>query len=222
MKIMHLEAKYLGDIDIPKNIIEKLPETIGLFTTLQFIDHLPKIKKKIESSGKKVKIFKTTHTKYPGQIYGCNMDKFPGVDAFLYIGDGFFHPKALIIGNNKDVHVYNPVEKKYRLFSREVAKKDFQRQKAGFSSFMMKKNIGVIITTKPGQSYMKLALKLKKDFPDKNYYFIAFDTVNLDRIQDFPFIDVIVNTACPRLGWDDRAHKPLVDMQTIYFYSKDN
>ena len=222
MKTLYIEAKYEGSIEIPKKIIDKLPKSVGLFTTLQFIDFLPLIKKQIENSGRIVKIFKTTHTKYPGQIYGCNMDKFPGVEAFFYIGDGFFHPKALILGNNKPVHVYNPISNIYSLFTRVEAKKDFLRQKSGYMNFMTKKNIGVLLTTKPGQSYVKLALKLKKDFPDKNFYYIAFDNVDLNRVEDFPFIEVIVNTACPRLGWDDKAHKPIVDMQTIYFYSKSN
>ena len=217
MKTLYIEAKYEKQVTVPKKIIEKLEKKIAIFTTLQFIDSLPGIKREIEESGRTVKICQTTHTKNPGQISGCNMDKFPGVDSFLYIGDGFFHPKAIIVGNDKPVHTYNPFSNKYKLFTREDAKADFQRQKAGYSLFIMKKNIGVLISTKIGQSYPVLALKLKKDFPDKNFYFIAFDTVDLNRVNDFPFIDVIVNTACPRIGWDDKIDKPMVDLQTIYF-----
>ncbi len=219
MKISYIEAKYEKDISLPEDIIKKLPQKTGIFTTLQFIDSLPEIKKQIERAGKKALIFKTTHTKNPGQIYGCNMDKFPGADGFLYIGDGFFHPKAIIIGNNKPVHSYNPISGEYKLYTRKDVQKDFLRQKAAFSVFMTKKNIGVLVSTKLGQSYPALAFKLEKDFPDKNFYYIAFDTVDLKRINDFPFIEAIVNTACPRIGWDDRADKPMVDMQTIYFYT---
>jgi len=92
-----------------------------------------------------------------------------------------------------------------------------KRQKAAYSKFLMSKKIGVLITTKPGQSYYKYSKQLKKKYTGKEFYFIAFDTINFESLEDFPFIECWVNTACPRIGWDDtkRASKPIVDLGNL-------
>ncbi len=217
MKTLFIETKYKGIVKLPSIVIDKLPKTIGLFFTLQFVDSLDPVKKQLEDSGKTVKIFKTKHTKYKGQIYGCNLQKYDGVDAFLYIGDGLFHPKALVLGNDKPVHIWDPVNKKYSIVTKELMDKELKRQKAAYSRFLMEKKIGVLISTKNGQSYYKHALKLKSKYPDKEFYYIAFNTIDFTVLEDFPFIEVWVNTACPRLGWDDtkRANKPMVDIGSV-------
>lgn len=217
MKFLFIETKYNGIIKVPKKVIDKLPKTIGLFFTLQFIDSLESVKKNIEATGRTIKIMKGKHTKYNGQIYGCNLEKFPGVDAFLYIGDGMFHPKALALANDQKVHIWNPVQEKYSVIDKSIMDAERKRQKAAYSKFLMSKKIGVLISTKPGQSYFKYALKLKDKYPDKEFYFIAMDTISFDSLEDFPFVEVWVNTACPRIGWDDtkRANKPMVDLGSL-------
>jgi 2-(3-amino-3-carboxypropyl)histidine synthase len=216
MKTYFVETKYDGLVKVPNNIIEKLPHKVGLFFTVQFIDSLHLVKKQIEDSGRVVIIQKGKHTKYMGQIYGCNLEKFENVDAFFYIGDGLFHPKALVMGNSAPVHIWNPVKVEYKIVTKELMQKELQRQKAGYVSFLSKKNIGVIVSTKNGQSYLKQALKLKEKYPEKEFFYIAFDTINFDNLEDFNFVEVWVNTACPRIGWDDtkRVNKPMIDLGT--------
>lgn len=217
MKTIFLETKYDGIIKIPAKIIKKLPKTIALFFTVQFIDSLDSVKKQIEKSGRTVKLMKGKHTKYLGQIYGCNLEKFDGVDGFFYIGDGLFHPKALVLGNNKPVHIWNPIKEKYEIVTKELMQKEIKRQKASYSLFLMKKHIGVIVSTKNGQSYLEYALKLKEKYKDKNFYFIVFDTIDFNNLEDFNFVEVWVNSACPRIGWDDtkRISKPMVDLGSV-------
>jgi diphthamide biosynthesis enzyme Dph1/Dph2-like protein len=215
MKFLFVETKYKGKVKLPQKVINKLPNTVTLFFTVQFIDSLKNVRKQIESSGRKVIITKGKHTKYKGQMYGCNLEKFPG-DAFLYIGDGLFHPKALVL-NNKPVHVWDPINKKYSLYSKKLMEKEIQRQKAAYTAFLSKNKIGVLVSTKSGQSYYKQAIKLKEKYPDKEFYYIAFDTIDFKELDNFPFIQVWVNSACPRIGWDDtkRISKPMVDLGTI-------
>ncbi len=217
MKFMFVETKYKGKISVPKKVIEKLPRKIGLFFTIQFIDSLQSVKKDIEDSGREVKLMKGKHTKYKGQIYGCNLEKFPGVDAYLYVGDGLFHPKALVLGNDKPVHIWDSLNKKYSVVTKKLMKSEIKRQKAAYSNFLMSKKIGVLVSTKPGQSYFKHALKLKKKYPDKEFYYVAMNTIKFDNLEDFNFVQVWVNTACPRIGWDDtkRISKPMVDLGTV-------
>jgi len=174
MKFLFVETKYQGRIKVPVKIIDKLPKTIGLFTTVQFIDSLDSIKKDIEITGRTVKLMKGKHTKYLGQIYGCNLEKFKGVDAFLYIGDGLFHPKALALGNNQEVHIWNPIAKEYSVIDKSAMDSEIKRQKAAYAKFLMSKKIGVLITTKPGQSYLKLALKLKRNTLTRNFIILLW------------------------------------------------
>lgn len=217
MKFLFIETKYSGKIKVPETVIDKLPMTIGLFFTIQFIDSLESVKKDIEKTGRIVKLMKGKHTKYMGQIYGCNLEKFEGVDAYFYVGDGLFHPKALALGNDLQVHIWNPVSEKYSVVDKKIMQEEIRRQKASYSKFLMSDKIGVLLSTKPGQSYYKYSLKLKDKYPDKKFYYIAMDTINFDNLEDFNFIQVWVNTACPRIGWDDtkRVGKPMVDLGSV-------
>ncbi len=218
MKTLFLTTKYNKKITLPKQVIGSLPASIGLFSTAQFIGALPSIERQLKKAGKKPVLFKTKHTKYKGQIYGCNLDKYDGVDAFLYIGEGMFHPKALLIGNNKKVHIWNPISRQYSVIDKRLIEKELNRQKAALSLFLMKKNIGVILSTKHGQSYLEYAFRLSEKYPEKSFYYIVYNDIDFSRMEDFPFIDVWVNTACPRIAFDDsmRSKKPIVDIFTIF------
>ena len=48
MKQIFLEAKYKGKIKINQKDIAKLPKTLGLVTTVQFIDRINEVKKIIK------------------------------------------------------------------------------------------------------------------------------------------------------------------------------
>jgi len=70
-------------------------------------------------------------------------------------------------------------------------------------------NVGVLVSTKSGQQYLKNALLLKRS--KKNIYIFVDNTFNYAEMENFPFIDVWVNTACPRIG-DDETPKPLINI----------
>jgi 2-(3-amino-3-carboxypropyl)histidine synthase len=217
MKFLFIETKYDKKIKVPDFVIEKLPDTIGLFFTIQYIDSLDDVKADIEKTGRNVVVMKGKHTKHQGQIYGCNLEKFDGVQGFLYVGDGLFHPKALALGNDLPIHIWNQETQEYSLVDRKLVEEEIKRQKAAYVKFLHAKKIGVLISTKPGQSYFEYALKLKKKYADKKFYYIAMDTINFDSLEDFNFIEVWVNTACPRIGFDDtkRTKKPMVDLGSV-------
>ncbi|MBN1503245.1 diphthamide synthesis protein [Candidatus Woesearchaeota archaeon] len=218
MKTLFIEAKYKGKVKLPIKLVKQLPKTIGLFAAVQFIDSLKDIKKQLEKSDKRVKLFKTKHTKYPGQLLGCSIEQFSGVDAFLYIGDGLFHPKALVMKNNKPVYVYNPLNKSVKTITRRDIDRLLKKQKGAYLRFLESKEIGVLISIKPGQNQLKRALKLKEAYPDKNFYFLVFDTVDFSQLENFPFIECFINTACPRIGLDDssKIKKPILNIGDIH------
>jgi len=216
MKIIHADVKYTGKVEIPKKVIDSLPPEFGLFTTVQFIHQLPDIKKQLEKAGKKPKLFETRHTQTLGQIYGCNVDSFDA-QALFYVGDGLFHPHALMLKNDKPVHYYNPFDGGYGIVDKTHVERMKKQRTAAMSAFIMAKNVGVLVTTKPGQTRINQALKLREKYPDKNFYFLLDNTFNLQSLEDFPFCEVYVNTACPRIAYEDymKVRKPIIDLDEL-------
>ena len=98
MKIMMVEGRYKGKINLSNLDAGMLPKNIGLATTVQFLGSVDEIKQHLESSGKNIFVDKVRQ-KYGGQLLGCDIGSAgkikDSVDAFLYIGTGIFHPLAL-------------------------------------------------------------------------------------------------------------------------------
>jgi len=216
MKQLFVEARYREKVRLPKKLTDILPKRVALFTTIQFIDSIHGIKKDIEDSGRKVLLFKPKHAKYKGQILGCNIGKF-NADGFLFIGDGMFHPMALLIRNNKPVFILNPGSGKFRKLGIKDAEKIIKHEKGAYLKFLTSKNIGVLVSTKHGQNDLKSASGLRKRFRDKKFYILVSDTINFSDLEDFNFIDCYVNTACPRISIDDSGmfSKKIINIDKI-------
>jgi 2-(3-amino-3-carboxypropyl)histidine synthase len=71
--------------------------------------------------------------------------------------------------------------------------------------FLTAKTIGVIVTIKPGQEQFRPALTLEKRYANKKFYYFLDNVVSFDQLENFNFIEVWVNTACPRVGFDDQT-----------------
>jgi 2-(3-amino-3-carboxypropyl)histidine synthase len=220
MKTFFVEARYKKPVSIGKHVL-KLPEKIGLVTTVQFIENLKNIKKELKKKGKKVFIGKGNHAAYKGQVLGCDVKAAvsveKNVDAFLYIGSGDFHPIAIALNTKKDVFTFNPLTAKFGKIEFKNAERLNKKRKAALVKFLSSEEIGVIITTKPGQNRLKEFLKLKKKFKEKNFYFILFDTIDFNQLENFPFLECFVNTACPRIALDDsiKTEKPIINIDDL-------
>ncbi len=218
MHKLFIEAKYKGDFDVSKI---KIPQNkIGLCSSVQFIKFLDDVKKHLEEQSKEVILIKGNHSKHCGQILGCDvlqgLDKYD-VEAFLYIGDGLFHPKALLLKNELPVFSYNPRTEEMKEISSDDIKRMKIKQKIAINKFHSNKNIGIIITTKHGQNQSKKAEELEKEYENKNLYTFIADTIDFLELENFPFIECWVNTACPRISFDDMAEmeKSIVDINDI-------
>lgn len=216
MRIVHVPVTTDVRIELPESFLKKLPKKVGLFMTTQFIPQLKDVKAQLESAGIAVTLFQARHTPIPGQILGCSIQKFDGVDAFVYVGDGLFHPLALISRNKVAVHIWNPLSRKADVLLPERGVKERKRLYATYAKFVQAKNVGVLISVKSGQYGIEVAgkhpkrgidryLKLKKEFPDKHFTFLIDGTINLASLEDFSFLDFLINTACPRISSDDHA-----------------
>ncbi len=219
MKIMFVEGRYKGKINLSNLDMGMLPKRIGLATTVQFIGFIDEIKQYLESKGKAVFVGKTRQG-HDGQLLGCDIGCAyhikEDVDAFLYIGTGKFHPLGIALNINKDVFCYEPINAVLSKIGREEVEKYNRKRKAAYMKFLEATEIGILVSIKPGQSNLRKALELKKQLKDKNCYIFAFDTLDFNEAENFPFIQCWLNTACSRLT-DDYAKfpKPLVDLSDI-------
>jgi 2-(3-amino-3-carboxypropyl)histidine synthase len=217
MKTLFLHTRYVGKIALSKIEISKLPKNIGVVTTTQFIGRLHEIKSFLEKND--IQVFVDDgKQRNPGQLLGCDVGaatKLIGkVDAFLYIGSGEFHPLGVSFQTKMDVFTFNPVSGVFSKLNPIDVEKYKNSKKASLSKFLASDRIGFLVSTKPGQySYMQ-ALKLKDKLKDKECFIFVFDTLDADEMQNFPFIDFWVNTACPRIA-DDKDKRNIIDMAEI-------
>jgi 2-(3-amino-3-carboxypropyl)histidine synthase len=155
--IIFIPAKYNKDITISAEVIDKVPSKVMLFSSVQFLHQLPSIIKQLESAGKNVLMVRSKNFLYEGmisekgQLLGCNAETFDiksrrnEFDAFLYIGDGIFHPQALLVNNRKDIYCYNPKTKRLNILKKELYDNIQKRRKGSILRLLSSKNIGIII-----------------------------------------------------------------------------
>ena len=220
MKVLFVEGRYSGDINLPKELIDSLPKKILLFTTVQYLDLVEQVKEQLKD--KQIlndEIEFLPHSKYKYQVLGCGIKKIDiNFDAFLYLGDGLFHPIALVIKNDKPCFCYNPFEDKFFVIDKKYVEKTLKKQRGAFLKFLESKNIGILFSIKFGQRWNNRDVKLLETrFEDKNFYYLISDEISPHKLQDFNFIDVFVNTACPRIAFDDYNSfpKPVINISEL-------
>ncbi len=200
MKTVFIEAKYKKDIkEVLRNV--KIKGKIGLVTTAQHIHQLKDAQKTIKNSI------------IGGQILGCNFrnaEKIKNkVDAFLFIGSGDFHPLELALKTNKEVYIANPYNNQVSKISKEDVERKKKEIKGKYLRFLNAKKVGILVSTKPGQYNLKKALEIRKRLKKESYIFI-FNTLRENELENFPDIDIFINTACPRIEF-----KNVINIQDI-------
>lgn len=222
MKVLFLDAPYTGTIELCPETLQYLREknikTVALYASVQFCNNLEKVKQQLQERNINIISSQAKRTDVSQQILGCDnyhdslnlsAEQLQQIDAFLYIGDGRFHPLALAYGQNnagyfKEIICNDPIGKTVSVITKKDIQDTFNRQKGALLKFLSAKNIGVLITIKPGQEHLQPSLALEEKYPQKKFYYFIDNTISFDQLENFPFIDVWVNTACPRIGLDDQ------------------
>ncbi|MCB9362904.1 diphthamide synthesis protein [Candidatus Woesearchaeota archaeon] len=230
MEFYFVESYYKGDILLSEEALIDLKnkKAIALFAAVQFIK-LDNLKAQLEEQGHEVLITHGKRTSGKYQLLGCDCysdafadaDIFKKADIVLYIGDGLFHPKALLLAQQEcDVMVYDPKTNTHNLLTQDDIDKQKKRYKANIIKYLSSDIIGIMATTKTGQNYLKNAIKLKENLKakGKQAYVFCGDTLNYSEMENFPFIECWVNTACPRIGFDDVVHmpRPLININDAF------
>lgn len=225
MRAVFIEVKAKAkqeDFLLPKKELDKLPTSICFATTVQFRAGIDAIKKQLEDSGRICVLFEGRHTKHPGQMLGCDVDKDTDIsaDCFLYMGDGIFHPNALLFNTTKDLFLYNPITKEFNKADRIILQRVVNKRKAAYLKYLAADNIGIIVTVKPGQQHLKRAMTMKERLAEKgkNAFVFICDSLDFNELENFPFIDAWINTACPRIAYEDylKFTKPVLNMEDIF------
>jgi len=207
-------------------------KNIGLLATLQFLDCLEEIKKELEKQGKRVYIAKEKGLKR-GQILGCKVKAATSlenkVEALIVVSSGKFHALSIAYKLKKEIPIiiFNPLTSKIETLNKEEIKRLKARKKAQLSKFLAASKIGILVSTKPGQEKLKLALEIKRKVEEKKglrgkekkrAYIFLFDTLDVSQFENFPEIGCWINTACPGLSLEN----PLLWIEDIGDIKKDH
>jgi len=187
---------------------------IGILASVQHIKEIENVKKVIEENGRLAFVGDgDSRIKYPGQVLGCNFSTareiMRDVECFILLGTGHFHGLGAKMVTKQDVYVLDPYTNRISKINEEK----FVRQRyLAISKAKDASTFGIIVSSKIGQRRTKLALHLKKSIENvgKKAYLIMTDVVVPENL--YYDVDVFVNTACPRITYDDfyRFRKPVI------------
>ena len=221
--VLYIESR--SDADIDGSILDylgDLPERIGLLATIQYLDLIPKVKDILEASGRKV--FVGTGDRriaYPGQVLGCNCSSaeaiIDDVDAFLFIGEGDFHPLAAAFGVKKGIFVLNPVTKEVRDMA-EIRDRILRKRFAAIQGAKGAQCFLVIVCSKIGQNRSAeadAAIEKIRSHGLKAYKATMEEVTPMSLM--YYRVDAFVNTACPRVAMDDSAKydRPMITLTEL-------
>jgi len=194
MKILYIPSKQKNLKDnLSKSEIKKLPKKLFLAYSIQYRDLAIIIKDQLTKNKIKIEKFQ--------QVLGCskinNKNKLP----VLLIGSGEFHAINLYLQASE---VYLLENNKIRKTSNFEIDKLKAHRKSALLKFLSAENIGILVSTKPGQENLNLAVKLKKNLEKDNKQAFIFISNNIDLNQFENFnIGSWVNTACQGLSFDN-------------------
>lgn len=205
---IYVEAK--AAVDLEGAVVACLPllrdyNVIGLATTVQHLQSLSQAQDVLEKASKTVVIGNNGQLPYAGQVIGCNYSNVKSVadtvDAFLFVGGGFFHALGIALSTSKPTFVADPYDN--RAFSIDQDAQRVVRQR--WTSIEEAKNsrtFGVLVGLKPGQRRLEQAFEVMQHarIHGRDAFLLAAREITPETLLEFPSIDAYVNTACPRIS----------------------
>jgi diphthamide biosynthesis enzyme Dph1/Dph2-like protein len=188
-------------------------KTISLAATIQYIDLIPKVKKYLESKNKKIITKQGAY--YKAHIIGCNasaLDK--SADNILIITDGKFHAINNAIQIQKPIYIFD-TKTLDKITQKEIDtynKKILAKQK----KFLTSRKVGLLLSTKHGQKFEAITqIKSKIEKLDKKVYIFKANNINMNEFENFPQIQIWINTACPGLTRNNTKIINLSDITSL-------
>lgn len=180
--------------------------TVILVTTVQHVHLVTEMERFLRSKGISC-IIAEGGGRAPnrGQVLGCSFSaaKAGDVKEVLFVGTGLFHPTGIALATGAHVIAFDP----FTGSAQEVSGESLMRRRfAVIEKARTAKSTGIIVSTKSGQQRMDLARRLEKLSPDA--VIVTMREVSADELLNLGF-GCYVNTACPRLAYDDQVRFPV-------------
>ncbi|MDD1695652.1 MAG: diphthamide biosynthesis enzyme Dph2 [Methanoregula sp.] len=195
------------DVDVLENALPFLDgQPVGLVTTVQHVHLIPAMEEFLQSKRIACVIAKGgSRTPNRGQVLGCNFSaaKATGTDQILFVGTGLFHPVGIALATRSRVIALDPLTGSAQEVTGDTL---LRRRFALIEKARDAKVIGIIVSTKSGQGRMELAKRLAILSPGA--VIVTMREVNPDELLNLGF-SCYVNTACPRLAYDDQVRFPV-------------
>lgn len=194
----------------PEVVLNAIPyftnSRIGLVTTVQHVHLIPEVCRILKNAGISVTVGEgSDRTPYAGQILGCSFEaaRRTGESEILYIGTGVFHPLGVQIATGSKVIACDPYTKKIEEINGERL---LRRRYALIEKAKQAEQIGIIVSPKSGQARRDLATELASLSPKT--ILVHLREVTPDQLLNLG-LSCYVNTACPRLAYDDQVRWPV-------------
>lgn len=193
VKLIFIESKLKKSKELSESEIEKIPKKIFLAYSIQYKLLAEKIKKQLEDNKIKVTGIK--------QVLGCS--KINTKDPVLFIGAGEFHALNLFL-QAKSIFMLN--NNGIMKFSEEEIERLKNKRRAALIKYLDAENLGIVVSTKPGQENIEKAITLRKKInkKGKKAYIFLSNNINPYQFENFN-IDSWINTACIGLSYDNPA-----------------
>ena len=186
----------------------------GIVTTVQHTHLVPAVEEFFSGRNIVCRAYQGTgRTPLRGQILGCSYSSArmcPG-DPILFIGTGSFHPLGVALATGKKVIALDPYRRTIEIISTD---RFLRRRFALIEKARHAKNFGIIVSRKSGQRRQALAERLAG--LRREAIIIAMEEVTPDELLNLGF-SAYVNTACPRLAYDDQSRFPVPVLTPVEF-----
>lgn len=194
------------DITVLAQALPLLKEkTVGLVTTVQHVHLIPVMESFLREKGIDVRVEDGgTRAPNPGQVLGCSFMAARATHApeILFVGTGVFHPIGIALSTGARVIALDPLTG----IAQEVSGDTLLRRRfAVIEKARGAETIGIIVSSKSGQARMALAERLSALSPKA--VVVTMREVSPDELLNLGFA-CYVNTACPRLAYDDQVRFP--------------
>jgi len=181
--------------------ISILPKNIAICYSIQFKENAEKVKGVLEE--------KCNITGF-SQVLGCSKPKFSEeTQAIVLIGEGKFHSVSLMRESGIKTYLYSN-EELYEVLSEDVEKLE-KKKRGAYLNFLNQNEVGILISTKPGQQRFENALKFKKSLKNKKSYLFLANDINISEFENFG-LKSWLNTACPRMDLNSEGIINLRDL----------
>ena len=206
--VIFLEARMREDL---KEVVEKAvrvlkAKRVGVTTTIQHVHKLDQALEALKKHGIQGVVGSAGgRVNRAGQVLGCCYctARDLGVEEYLFIGTGQFHPLGIALATGKRVVIADPV-------TGEVSDIDtdpmLRRRFGAITRAREAKRFAVLVSKKPGQRRMDLAKRLKTlgEARGLEMFLVYLDNIEPDRLLNLG-AEAAVSTACPRVALDDAA-----------------